>query len=177
MSSANACARVLHWLSELVYQGYKLSTSPVLIIPVHCGSQLQDAEQNRNWVPWSGEDSMMPNTPSCSVSLRDPLPHTRLAPHFSHWSLLRNRGSTPSANDSHNSPLSADMLEKRQKWINAWSPMEHKQCTFLAACNNCPGCSWWAPSCQLCRAPEQPGQTPCLTWQWLPRGNGYTAIS
>lgn len=30
---------------------------------------------------------------------RDPLPHTRLAPHHSHWSLLRNRGSTPSAND------------------------------------------------------------------------------
>lgn len=66
-------------------------------VPVQCQSQPQDAEQNTRWVPWSGEGSVVPNTPSRSVSVRDPLPHTRLAPQRSRWSLLRNGGSKPSA--------------------------------------------------------------------------------
>lgn len=118
-----------------------------LMVPILYGSQLQDAEQNMKWVPWSGEGCVMPNSPSCSVSVRDSLPHTRLAPHCSCHSLLRKRGSTPSANDSHKSPLRAEMPETRQEWVNAWSPREHKHSAFLAACNNCPGCSWWAPGC------------------------------
>lgn len=45
-----------------------------LMVPVHCGSQLQDAEQNMKWVPWSREGSVMPNTPCCVSVWEIPFP-------------------------------------------------------------------------------------------------------